>query len=538
MYSTAIYGAAAVVLVAICVLRPVALYLLDPLDLRKYPSPSILAALSSLWLMRETYYRRRSRAIHEAHRRLGPVIRVAPNQLIFNEPQAVPDIYGHVAARKIVKDVFYDSMAGAHRSLVTARDHEEHGRKRRYLSNVFALRTIVEMEPVIRNNIGHLLRKMDEFCEQACDSAFETTKGGVETKSTRVLDMRNWFNYFTLDVIADMAFGISMGFVETGSDQCYGETKEGTKYAIPSFVPMLHKGIRYSLTLAQLVDVGHNKLAKSVTSCSRWLRKVTGMAAAVDYENFCRNHLKKRLAAGAPDRRCRDFMDRVIRDREGVDRKLPFGELMADTSNMMNAGSETTAAALCSTLWFLVSNPSCFQKLRAEIDERIRPDDPESIVPYDRIRDARYLRACIDEAMRLRPPIGYALQRLVVDPSGATIAGRHVRQGTVVAVSPVTIQRNETLYPEPDRYNPDRWLDESNPQQISALKTFDIVFSQGPRACIGRHLAIVEMQILISSLVRRYDFRLCEDGQDLKTLDLFNANPGPLPLQVRRRELK
>lgn len=104
-----IRGLASLALVGVLIylmLRPIAIYLVDPLALRKYPSPSLPAAVSPFWLMKQTWPQRRSRSVHEQPKKNGDVIRVGPNQLIFNIPQAVTDIYGHLAARKIVKDVF------------------------------------------------------------------------------------------------------------------------------------------------------------------------------------------------------------------------------------------------------------------------------------------------------------------------------------------------------------------------------------------------------------------------------------------------
>ncbi|OQV11024.1 hypothetical protein CLAIMM_14930 [Cladophialophora immunda] len=536
LHEYAIYMAGAVL--ALFLAKPFITYILDPLDLRRFPSPSPLASISTLWLMRETYFFRRSRALHEAHKKMGDVIRVAPNQLVFRDPRAVADIYGHLAARKIVKDEFYDRMAGLARNLVTSRDHEEHGRKRRYMSNVFALRTVVGMEPTVRHTFSQLIQILDNFCEQGPQSlpnAAEHAAGQTDTSRSYPIDMRVWFNFFTLDVIGDMAFGLPLGFLQRGTDDCDATNRKSENYRIKSFVPMLHGGIRYSLTLAQMLSTKNNQLVKSIVRSSRLLQELTGAAKAADYENMCRSQLTKRLKNNAPARDYRDFMDRALVDNEGVERKLPFNELLAEAQNQMNAGSETTAAALCSTLFFLASNPETYKKLREEIDERFPPSELASIVPYDVVSDAPYLQACIDEALRLRPPIGYALQRLIVDPAGAEVAGHHLKQGTVVAVSPVSIQRHPDLYPEPDRFNPERWLDKENPRQIHDLKAYNLVFSQGPRACLGRHIAMVELHILISSLIRRYDFSLEESAQQLQTLDLFNANPGPLPLLVQRR---
>lgn len=175
------------------------------------------------------------------------------------------------------------------------------------------------------------------------------------------------------------------------------------------------------------------------------------------------------------------------------------------------------------------------KELRAEIDSRISPDDPEEILPYKSAHSLPYLRACIDESLRLRPPIAYPLQRIVTAADGATVLGHHFHKGTVVAVPPYSVHRTSNLFPDPEKYNPSRWLDREDSEQIQALRNFNIPFSTGPRACLGRHIAIVELQILISSLVRKYDMELEYPNQELKTYDRFQSNPGPLPIRLRRR---
>ncbi|KAL3493947.1 cytochrome P450 [Aspergillus germanicus] len=160
----------------------------------------------------------------------------------------------------------------------------------------------------------------------------------------------------------------------------------------------------------------------------------------------------------------------------------------------------------------------------------------DSIFAYDKVKDLPFLRACIDETLRLRPPLAYSLPRLVSRPTA--IAGHTILPGTVVAVSPYSIHRHKSLYRDPDHYRPERWVDvdPAFPNQREDLKKYNIVFSQGSRACIGRRLAIVELQILISAMVIRYDSEL--DGRskdDLEIFDRFNSNPGPMFVKLRKR---
>lgn len=551
-------GFAAIFLLLYIIFKPIITYIRDPLDLRKYPSPNLLAAITPLWIVHQTLTGLRSRTIHEQHDRFGDVIRVGPKHLMFNDPRAVKDIYGMTAISRIGKDDFYDRLAGEHHDLVLVRDRPEHARRRKALTNAFALKTVVNMEPVIRDKAQQLLEQIDTRCADG--------EGDVDKEGFGSINIRRWyisppcfqrirqvtnlvcrFNLFTMDVIGDMAFGLPMGFLQSGNDSKEAETRSGTIYRVSSTIRSLHRGVLFNVSLAEMGSHRLGQLVKSIVHALPLLAERLGAKAGTDFEDICIRQLRKRMDKGPPSRPSGDFMAFILDqnlskthlpDDEG--RQIPpFGELVADSNMMMNAGSDTTAAALSNTLYHLLANPHCLQKLRHEIDEHIPfasdEDAGDGVSAYASVSELPYLRACIDETLRLRPPIAFQLPRLVHAPEGATISDHHIQQGTVVAVSPYTIHRNKDLYPDPDTFNPDRWIDKSDPEQLRRLRAYTIPFSQGSRACIGRHIAIVELQIMISTLVRRYDMSLSRPGQVLEIFDRFNANPGPLPIRVKRR---
>jgi benzoate 4-monooxygenase len=163
-------------------------YLIDPLSLRKYPSPGVFAAATPFWLLKEQWMQQRSRNTHHQHQKLGDVIRIAPNLLMFNIPEAVTDIYGHQAARKLVKDEFYDRQAGDEHDTVNVRDHSDHAQRRKYLSNSFALKTVTDMEPVIRENFQRLLDHIDHNI-----ISHESSRSGI-------LDIRKWLGILILEL--------------------------------------------------------------------------------------------------------------------------------------------------------------------------------------------------------------------------------------------------------------------------------------------------------------------------------------------------
>ena len=154
---------ALLVIVYLLLIYPIVIYFRDPLRLRKYPSPTLLASLTPLWLIKATWNQTRSRDLHQQFLRLGDVIRVSPNQIIFNDPAAIKDIYGVLAlSRGVAKDEFYDRLAGDAHDLVQIRNRGEHANRRKALANAFAAKTVVNMEPIIRRTLAQLFRIIDK----------------------------------------------------------------------------------------------------------------------------------------------------------------------------------------------------------------------------------------------------------------------------------------------------------------------------------------------------------------------------------------
>lgn len=115
------------------ILHPIYTYFRDAKNLRRFPAPSI-AAFTNLWAVNNHRQKHSSLKVHEAHEKLGPIVRIQPNHISFNVPEAVHDIYSH--ASKLTKDHFYDTFTGnEYASIVGTLSREDHARKRKYISN-------------------------------------------------------------------------------------------------------------------------------------------------------------------------------------------------------------------------------------------------------------------------------------------------------------------------------------------------------------------------------------------------------------------
>lgn len=229
-----------------------------------------------------------------------------------------------------------------------------------------------------------------------------------------------------------------------------------------------------------------------------------------------------------------------------------MNELWGESNLLIIAGSDTTSTAMAGTFFYLANNPAALQKVCREIRENF--SDVEEIVTGQKLSSCSYLRACIDETMRMTPPVAGALPRQVLT-GGLDIDGHHIPAGCDVGVPIYAIHHNPDYFPRPFDYMPERWLTngESNPllDRLPAAQSAFNPFSIGPRGCIGKGLAYVELSVTIARVLYLYDLRqapgttLGAGRQDLEVgrnrpteyqiMDVFaSKKDGPI-LQFRAR---
>lgn len=193
-------------------------------------------------------------------------------------------------------------------------------------------------------------------------------------------------------------------------------------------------------------------------------------------------------------------------------------ELLAEANLLIMAGSDTTSITISSLFFYLTHNRRAFLKLVKEIREMFK--DVEDIVHGPRLlTDCKYLRACIDETLRLSPAGPSELPRDVL-PGGTTINGEHYPAGVVVGTPNWAMGRNEEHYGDAYTFRPERWivsdeLESLNPDEdVRRLRRGLHTFLKGPGDCVGQKLAMLQMSIVIARTLWRMDLRLAP-GKDV-----------------------
>lgn len=184
-------------------------------------------------------------------------------------------------------------------------------------------------------------------------------------------------------------------------------------------------------------------------------------------------------------------------------------ELLAEANLLVVAGSDTTATSLCGFFFYISHYPHVYAKLVKHIRSSFASID--EIVEGRQLSSCQYLRACLDEAMRLSPAGPSELARTVL-AGGQHVDGEFFPEGTCVGTTGWSNGRNGATYGDPYTYRPERWMvDEENgvsAESVAYAKSSLHPFSAGPGNCVGQNVAMLEMLLVIARTLYRMDVRL------------------------------
>lgn len=403
---------------------------------------------------------------------------------------------------------YYDAFVSIQRGLFNTRDRAEHSRKRKTISHTFSTKSITQFEPYMHQNLELFVKQWDALSDNA---------HGQFAK----IDCLHWFNYLAFDIIGDLAFGQPFGMLEKGKDI--------TEIRMTPDAP---------ITYAPAVEVLNRRGEVSGTlGCYPQLKPYAkylpdpffsqGLAAVQNLAGIAVARVSQRLE-GKQDPNRVDLLARLMEGKDEKGQKLGRAELTAEALTQLIAGSDTTSNTSCAILYWVCSTPGVLQKLQKELDQAI----PEGIdtPSFEMVRDLPYLSNVIQETLRIHSTSSLGLPRLIPAGPGATISGRHFPAGTVLSVPAYTIHHSKEIWgSDADEYNPDRWNKLTDRQ-----KNGFIPFSYGPRSCVGRNVAEMELALIVSTTFRRYDFELYQ--KKLETREGFLRKPLECMVGIKKRK--
>ncbi|CEL59767.1 Benzoate 4-monooxygenase OS=Aspergillus niger GN=bphA PE=1 SV=1 [Rhizoctonia solani AG-1 IB] len=531
------------------------------LDAHNYRRPAIkgpwLNSLSDAWLAYAAAQGDRSERVHELHKKYGKFVRVAPNHISIADPEALQIVYAH--GNGTLKTEFYDAFVSIRRGLFNTRDRAEHTRKRKLVSHVFSQQNVLAFEPHIRRHVRKFCAQWDERCTLAAKGENGTDWEARDGKAW--FDCLPHYNYLAFDIIGDLAFGSPFGMIPAQRDSApmlehvEGDDAKSAKRIVKHVpaIKILNDRGDYAASLG-VMPPWWRPWAKRVPWYAR------GNAAVQCLAGLAVAAVAKRLEEGLPDeedeeeeidgegtngkKKRTDLLEKLLQGKDENGAPMGREELTAEALTQLIAGSDTTSNSSCAITYYLATNPEKQRKLQAELDEHLSPTAmPTPATSFEKVKSLPYLNACINEGLRLHATSSMGLPRVIPPGTTVEVCGEKFGPGSVLSVPSFTIHRDQSVWGEDvEAFRPERWFEAGTDVQAGTgtgpmAKAFN-PFSYGPRACVGRNLASMELQIIISSVFARYEFELLKPGESLKTREGFLRKPLDCYVGMKRRTPK
>ncbi|KAL4920757.1 cytochrome P450-domain-containing protein [Aspergillus aurantiobrunneus] len=479
------------------------------------PAPG-LAAWSNFWLLLQARKGHRFLTVDGAHKKHGKLVRIAPRHISIADDAAIQAVYGH--GNGFLKADFYDAFVSIRRGLFNTRDRVEHTRKRKTVSHTFSAKSIGQFEQYIHGNIENLVTQLSRVSDLQ-----RNPKNGYAT-----VDALNWFNFVAFDIIGDLAFGAPFGMLDKGQD--IAEMRKAPD-APPSYVravEVLNRRGEVSATLGCYPAL--KPFAKYLPD--RFFRE--GLEAVENLAGIAIACVNERLKPEVMANNTRvDLLARLMEGKDANGNKLGRAELTAEALTQLIAGSDTTSNTSCAILYWVLRTPGVIQKLHEVLDEAI-PKDIE-VPTHAMVKDVNYLQWVIWETMRIHSTSAMGLPREIPEGNAPVeICGHIFKPGDVLSVPSYSIHHSTEIWgPDADDFVPERW----DPARLTARqKAAFIPFSTGPRACVGRNVAEMELLVICGTVFRMFDWQLQQEGP-METSEGFLRKPLGLTVGVKRREI-
>ena len=453
-------------------------FLLEPLLISpkaRIPGPKLFA-LTKWRVAYEDWRGEHTRTIHKLHQNYGPVVRIGPNEVHFNSLEALQKIYG--AGSGFERVAFYNVFdVYGKRNLFTLHSVNSHSQRKKLLANLYSKSTIMKAPTA-----GLVEKEVSEYMKL------------LEGSEGRSVDLFETLHYFSIDSIANFVYGS-----KTGGTSAIAGNPSDRSLLNDILDPARRKMSFFAVHLPRLTKWLYTRTGLA----ERLVRPVIPMQKPTTYTGIRAHALKA----------CYDSIDAKARSTGSAEPEVTvIAELLkqaevagmddldiaSECADHLLAGIDTTADTLMYLFWALsLSEHKHVQdRLATEIASVPAPAEGGLVEASDKLV---YLDAVIKETLRLYAPLP-ATEPRSMPSMDSVIDGYTISAGTVVGMSPYSLHRNKDVFPEPLKFDPDRWLI----GDVQTRMRWFWAFSSGGRMCIGKHLAMAEMTALTMAVYRLY----------------------------------
>uniref|UniRef100_A0A0C9RT70 TSA: Wollemia nobilis Ref_Wollemi_Transcript_14092_1702 transcribed RNA sequence n=1 Tax=Wollemia nobilis TaxID=56998 RepID=A0A0C9RT70_9CONI len=332
------------------------------------------------------------------------------------------------------------------------------------------------------------------------------------------LDMQDVLQRFAFDNICKVAFGTDPGCLDISLP--VSEFAEAFEVATALIVRRFSDVVPFGWRVKRMLNLGSEKTLRHA------IQRVHGFAEEV---------IRKRKE----DDKCGGHQDLLSRFL-GVAEKDSHHDFLRDiVISFILAGRDTTSAALTWFFWLLSSHPQVEERINGEIARvfAARGEKEASGFCYEELKEMNYLHAAICESMRLYPPVPSDTKEASeqdVLPDGTVVS-----KGTRVTYHPYAMGRMESIWGKDClEFKPERWLkeDETGSAVFVSENSFKYpVFQAGPRICLGKEMAFIQMKCIAASVIEEFRFQVDPNLNPKFIVSLTAKMENGLPVVVEKK---
>lgn len=377
-------------------------------------------------------------------------------------------------------------------------DHDLHKQRRNQISSFFSKSSVRTLEPLVASKIDLLCTRLEQVAA-----------GGS------VVNLTHAFVALTLDIISKVCYGLSYDCLERDD------------FARDFWEMMMSLGVSAHLVrqvpglfhlLSRLPQLGRKTAtAETMVATERRRREL---------EDKVRSVAERHARGEKPPAHEGFTIFSEMLDADVPAEEKSVARLAEEAHTLMGAGAMTTASVLEITVYHLLASPGHLHRLLEEL--RVAMPDPEAVPTVAELERLPFLTAVLLEGLRLGKGVTHRLARVSPDEA-YTYRDVVIPRGVPVGMTALLTLEDPAIYPDPHRFDPDRWLPANSPEVRRRRKAL-VVFGGGTRMCIGLNLAWTELYLTLAILVRRLGVRMglheVVFGRDIEiTVDGFNALP-------------
>ncbi|EFA10751.1 cytochrome P450 monooxigenase CYP4Q9 [Tribolium castaneum] len=313
----------------------------------------------------------------------------------------------------------------------------------------------------------------------------ETLVQQLKKHSNSSVDVTEYISAFTLNTIGETAMGTSFG-TETSTGREY-------KKSIQEIGEILKYKLLRPWLLSKFVYVCDPNYWKEI-KLVKILHNFTNNVIANRQSNF--KPVEQKSDEFSYSRRKRMAMLDLLLTAKNEDNLIDDEGIREEVDTFMFEGHDTTAVAICFALMCIACHPDIQERIFEEIEETFSDDTKPD---YKSLQELKYMERCIKEVLRLYPSVPFIARSLGEDI--VTYSGHKLKAGSMVHLHIYDMHHNPQVYPDPEKFDPDRFL----PENCLKRHNFAYVpFSAGPRNCIGQKFAILEMKAVLVGILKEF----------------------------------